>query len=195
MAIRTGPAVRYGAFMRLRLASPDDIPAIQILIPASVRGLQKEHYSERQREGAIGSVFGVDTQLIYDGTYYVVEAADKEGKQVLAGCGGWSKRKTLYGSDHVQGKDNAWLDPATDAARIRAFFVHPDWPRRGVGSRILEACEAAARAAGFTRLEMAATLPGVPLYKARGYVEVEPFDVPLANGEKLPVIKMTKRLD
>lgn len=181
--------------MRLRLAAPDDIPTIEILIPASVRGLQKEHYSERQREGAIGSVFGVDTQLIYDGTYYVVEAEDKEGKQVLAGCGGWSKRKTLYGSDHVRGKDNAWLDPATDAARIRGFFVHPDWPRRGVGSRILEACEAAARAAGFTRLEMAATLPGVPLYKARGYVEVEPFDVPLANGEKLAVIKMTKTLD
>jgi len=180
--------------MRLRLATPDDIPALQILIPASVRALQKEHYSERQREGAIGSVFGVDTQLIHDGTYYVVEAADGEGMTVMAGCGGWSKRKTLYGSDSVPGKNNAWLDPATDAARIRAFFVHPDWPRRGVGSRILEACETAARAAGFTRLEMAATLPGVPLYKARGYAEVEPFDVPLANGEKLPVIRMVKAL-
>lgn len=180
--------------MRLRLATPEDIPAIQILIPASVRALQKVHYSERQREGAIGSVFGVDTQLIHDGTYYVVEAVNADGGPVMAGCGGWSKRKTLYGSDSLPGKDNGWLDPATDAARIRAFFVHPDWPRRGVGSRILEACEAAARAAGFTRLEMAATLPGVPLYKARGYLESEPFDVPLSNGEKLPVIKMTKVL-
>jgi|SRR5271168_4250782 len=178
--------------MRLRLATRDDIPAIEILIPASVRALQKEHYSERQREGAIGNVFGVDTQLIHDGTYFVVEAEDGEGKTLMVGCGGWSKRKTLYGADSVPGKDNAWLDPAADAARIRAFFVHPDWPRRGVGSRILEACEAAARAAGFTRLEMAATLPGVPLYRARGYAEVEPFDVPLANGEKLAVIKMTK---
>lgn len=180
--------------MRLRLATPDDIPAIRVLIPASVRGLQKEHYSERQREGAIGSVFGVDTQLIHDGTYYVVEAVNGEGERVMVGCGGWSKRKTLYGSDSVPGKDNTWLDPATEAARIRAFFVHPDWPRRGIGSRILEACEVAARADGFTRLEMAATLPGVPLYKARGYAEAEPFDVPLANGEKLPVIKMTKML-
>ncbi len=180
--------------MLIRLASPEDIPAIQVLIPASVRALQKEHYSERQREGAIGSVFGVDTQLIHDGTYYVVETLNGDGTCVMAGCGGWSKRKTLYGSDHVPGKDNTWLDPATDAARIRAFFVHPDWSRRGVGSRIIEACEAAARAAGFTRLEMAATLPAVPLYKARGYAEEEPFDVPLANGEKLPVIRMTKIL-
>ena len=178
--------------MRLRLATPDDIPALQILIPASVRALQKDYYSTLQMDGAIGSVFGVDSQLIHDRTYFVVEAPNGEGKTVMAGCGGWSKRKTLYGSDSVQGKDNAWLDPVADAARIRAFFVHPDWPRRGVGSRILEACESAARAAGFTRLEMAATLPGVPLYKARGYVEVEPFDVPLSNGEKLPVIKMTK---
>jgi GNAT superfamily N-acetyltransferase len=178
--------------MLVRLASPADIPALQVLIPSSVRALQKDHYSDRQMDGAIGSVFGVDTQLIQDGTYYVAQVADGEGKPLIAGCGGWSKRKTLFGSDSVPGKDNAWLNPVTDAARIRAFFIHPDWPRRGIGSQILRACEAAARDAGFSRLELAATLPGVPLYKAHGYVEVEAFDVPLPNGEQLPIIRMEK---
>jgi GNAT superfamily N-acetyltransferase len=181
--------------MTIRLATPDDIPALQFLIPASVRALQKEHYSQRQMDGALGSVFGVDTQLINDGTYYVAEETDREGKALIAGCGGWSMRKTLFGSDAVPGKDNAFLRPSVDGARIRAFFIHPDWPRRGIGSQILLACEAAARKAGFTRLELAATLPGVPLYKARGYVEAEPLDIPLSNGEALPIIRMTKMLD
>jgi GNAT superfamily N-acetyltransferase len=178
--------------MQIRLATTDDIPALRVLIPASVRALQKGYYSQRQMEGAIGSVFSVDTQLIHDGTYYVAETTDREGKRLLAGCGGWSMRTTLFGGDSVPGKDNTWLTPATDAARIRAFFIHPDWPRHGIGSKILAACETAARSAGFKRLEMAATLPGVPLYRARGYLEVKAFDVPLSNGEKLPVIKMTK---
>ena len=153
--------------MRLRLATPDDIPTLQILIPASVRALQKDHYSARQMEGAIGSVFGVDTQLIHDGTYFVVEATNGEGKTVTAGCGGWSKRKTMYGSDSVPGKDNTWLTPATDAARIRAFFIHPDWPRRGIGSQILVACETAARSAGFKRFRRAAETPFNIVYEAR----------------------------
>ncbi len=181
--------------MVIRLAFPEDIPALEVLIPASVRALQKEHYSERQMEGAIGSVFGVDSQLIHDGTYYVAEEQDREGKPLIAGCGGWSMRKTLFGSDVVSGKNNASVRPPIDAARIRAFFIHPDWPRRGIGSKILLACEAAAHRAGFTRLELAATLSGVPLYKARGYVEVESLAVPLSNGETLPIIRMTKMIN
>ena len=117
---------------------------------------------------ALERVFGVDTQLIEDGTYFVAEA-EVGGDRVLAGCGGWSKRKTLYGSDHCAGREDALLDPNYEAAKIRAFFVHPAWARRGVGSRILDVCEAAAVAAGFRRLEMGATLTGVPLYVARGY--------------------------
>jgi GNAT superfamily N-acetyltransferase len=117
-----------------------------------------------------------------------------DGNQVLAGCGGWSKRKTLYGSDHCAGREDALLDPDHDAAKIRAFFVHPDWARRGVGSRILEVCETAAVAAGFRRLEMGATLTGVPLYLARGYVEEEHREVPLRPGVSLPIVRMVKRL-
>jgi len=132
-------------------------------------------------------VYGVDTQLIADETYFVAE-----GDGVIAGCGGWSKRKTLFGGDHWTNREDSLLDPQLDAAKIRAFFVHPDWARRGIGSMILEACESAAKAAGFRRFEMGATLSGVPLYKARGYMELEPLAVPLANGESLPIIRMGK---
>ena len=110
-----------------------------------MRGLQANDYTAAQIEGALGHALGLDTQLIEDGTYFVAEAGVDHG-QVIAGCGGWSKRKTLYGSDHCAGREDALLDPASDAAKIRAFFVHPAWARRGVGSRILEACEAAALA-------------------------------------------------
>jgi GNAT superfamily N-acetyltransferase len=136
-------------------------------------------------------VFGVDTQLIEDGTYFVAQA-QLDGAQVFAACGGWSKRKTLYGSDHCAGREDALLDPERDAAKIRAFFVHPAWARRGVGSRILEVCEAAALAAGFRRLEMGATLTGVPLYRARGYVEREQREVPLGPGLSLSIVHMEK---
>jgi GNAT superfamily N-acetyltransferase len=172
----------------IRPAMLDDIPALEAVIRASVLTLQVE-YSMRQREAALGSVFGVDRQLIADGTYYAAEA---DG--VVVACGGWSHRKTLYGSDHTAGRDAAFLDPLVDAARIRAFFVHPAWARRGIGSRILQTCEAAAAALGFTRLEMAATLSGVPLYRSHGYAPVEEFDVPLPDGGALPVIRMTRRL-
>lgn len=134
-------------------------------------------------------MFGVDTQLIADGTYFVVEA---EG--ALAGCGGWSFRRTLHGSDRGADRDDRRLDPATDAARIRAFFVDPAWARRGVASIILEACEEAARAVGFTRLELAATLTGVALYRARGFAEIEGAAVPLAGGQSLPIVRMQKQL-
>ena len=151
----------------VRQAVSSDVPALQDLIRQSVLGLQGADYTPEQLELALDRVFGVDTQLIADGTYFVAEARVGEG-QVLAGCGGWSKRKTLYGSDHCAGREDALLDPQREAAKIRAFFVHPAWARRGVGSRILEVCEAAATAAGFRRLEMGATLTGVPLYAARG---------------------------
>ncbi len=114
------------------------------------------------------------------------------GRQIIA-CGGWSRRKTLFGTDRRPDRDPSPLDPNVEPAKIRAFFVHPDWVRRGIGSRILELCEDAARAAGFTRFEMGATLTGVPLYRQRGYVELEKIDLPLASGESLPIVRMGKR--
>jgi GNAT superfamily N-acetyltransferase len=183
---------------RLRTATAADLEAIRRLIAASVRGLQHE-YSEGQREQALASVFTPDTQLIADGTYYVLEAADGSVPEApdgaLAACGGWSWRKTLYGGDHHQAsRDAARLDPATDAAKIRAFFVHPAWSRRGLGTRLLGACEQAARDAGFRRCEMGATLSGVPLYERHGYRRVAEILVELPGGERLPVVRMEKVL-
>lgn len=175
----------------LRLATQDDVSQLHSLIAASVRGLQANDYTPAQIEGALGTVLGLDTQLIADGTYFVLEGKEESGAK-LVGCGGWSKRKTLFGSDHAAVRENDLLDPATDAAKIRAFFIHPDWARRGLGSKILEACEAAARSSGFTRFEMGATLTGVGLYLARGYKTIERVEVPLPNGEVLPVIRMAK---
>ena len=191
------------AKIHLRLAIPNDLPVLRELIEASVRGLQGEDYTPAQIEGALKTVFGVDRQLIADGTYIVAEAdlqggasghaAEGNSRKVIVGCGGWSKRKTLYGSDHWTGREDALLDPSEDAAKIRAFFIHPQWARRGVGSLLLEGCENAARAAGFTRFEMGATLTGAKLFGKRGYVAVKPISIPLSNGETLPVIHMEKR--
>jgi GNAT superfamily N-acetyltransferase len=175
----------------IRAAVSQDAPAIEELIDRSVRELQKEDYSAVQIEGALGTVFGVDTQLIADGTYFVVEVA-VGGAQTMAGCGGWSKRKTLFGGNRQAGREDELLDPATDAAKIRAFFVHPDWARRGIGSRILTACENAAVQAGFRRFELGATLTGERLYRQKGYAEIERLEVPLANGARLPIIRMSK---
>jgi GNAT superfamily N-acetyltransferase len=177
----------------VRKAVDSDVPRLRDLIEASVRGLQTEDYSPEQIEGALQSVYGVDSQLIADGTYLVAEEIAAEGP-VIVGCGGWSQRKTLYGGDQYAAREDSLLDPARDAAKIRAFFVHPQWTRRGIGGMILQACEDAAKAAGFTRLEMGATLSGVAFYKARGYVGVENHAVPLGNGETLPIVKMTKTL-
>lgn len=163
------------------------------MIEASVRGLQANDYSPAQIDGALRSVYGVDSQLIGDGTYFVVEVAECQSKNTIVACGGWSKRKTLYGGDQYAAREDSLLDPARDAAKIRAFFVHPQWARRGIGSLILEACENAAREAGFTRLEMGATLSGVAFYKAKGYAVVENQQVPLGNGESLPIVKMEKK--
>ncbi len=179
----------------LRIATADDLPAIRELIAVSVRVLQPE-YSEAQREQALASVFTPDTQLIADGTYFVFALPVATGPAApLAACGGWSFRGTLYGGDdHHSSRDAAALDPAHDAARIRAFFVHPDWSRRGLGSRMLAACEQAAWQAGFRRCEMGATLAGVPLYERHRYQRVSDLLVPLPGGEQLPVVRMHKQL-
>ena len=187
---------------RLRLAMPEDVAVLRELIEASARGLQTEDYTPAQIEGALKTVFGVDSQLIADGTYIVAEApldqkgsgrrTDAQAEWMVVGCGGWSKRKTLYGSDRWTGREDVLLDPRRDAAKIRAFFIHPAWARQGVGSMILQACEEAACAAGFTRYEMGATLTGAKLFGAKGYVPVKPISIPLGNGETLLVMHMEK---
>jgi N-acetylglutamate synthase-like GNAT family acetyltransferase len=177
----------------LRKATAADIPRLRELIDASVRGLQADDYSPRQIEAALKTVYGVDSRLIADGTYQVVEDVSKTGP-VIVGCGGWSKRRTLYGGDQFAGREDSLLDPRRDAAKIRAFFVHPQYARHGIGGMILKACEDAATAAGFTRLEMGATLSGVAFYKAKGYIEVENQAVPLDDGDSLPIVKMAKQI-
>ena len=173
--------------IQIRLANADDIPALQLLIEQSVTMLQADAYSVLQRTEALGTVFGVDSQLIQDGTYFVAEAGG-----ILVGCGGWSSRQTLFGSDAIAGKNDRKLNPQHDAARIRAFFVKPNWARRGIGRQILEVSEAAAQTAGFKNFELVATLTGIPLYKALGYQIREYYDVPLPNGLVLPVARMKK---
>lgn len=171
----------------VRRATPDDVPTLRALIDASVRGLQARDYTAAEIERALATVYGVDSQLIADGTYWVAE----EGE--IVGCGGWSRRATLFGGDQYAGRQDALLDPKTDAAKIRAFFVHPDWARRGIGTKILDACESAAREYGFTRFEMGATLTGVPFYEARGYTALDRIRVPLPDGESMMVVRMEKR--
>ena len=173
----------------IRTATMEDIPALQKLIPESARGLSQGYYTPQQIESAIKYIFGVDTQLIADKTYYVAEA---EGQVV--GCGGWSKRKTLYGGDQMKAEQDPLLDPSVDAGRIRAFFIDPDWARRGIGRRIIAACEDAAKADGFTSMELGATLPGEPLYAALGYEVTDRFDIPMADGTTLPCAHMKKQL-
>jgi GNAT superfamily N-acetyltransferase len=184
--------------IRIRVATYDEVPVLRRLIEASVRELQASDYTEKQREAALRTVFGVDSQLIADGTYLVADALDvarnpDNARPAIAGCGGWSKRKTLYGGDQWSGREDSLLDPARDAAKIRAFFVHPAWARQGIGTLILDACENAARAAGFTRFEMGATLTGVKLFSVKGYVPMKRLDVPLDDGEALPIVQMEKR--
>ncbi len=171
----------------LRKAALDDRPAISQLIKLSARRLSREEYSDEQIEAAINSVFGVDTELIRDGTYFVAEA---EGR--LIGCGGWSKRRTLFGGDQYAERESAAIDPAREAARIRAFFVHPAWARRGVGRAILERCEHEASACGFRSLELMATLPGVKFYRSLGYEGDERVTYELEGGTTIDFVPMRK---
>lgn len=177
----------------LRLATHADVPVLRVLIERSVRELQAGDYSPRQLDSALRLVYGVDTQLIEDGTYFAVEDQSQTPSAIVA-CGGWSKRKTLFGGDVYAVRQDSLLNPQTDAAKIRAFFVHPEWARRGIGSMLLIACEEAAVADGFTRFEMGATLTGVPFYNKKGYVELEAITVPLADGEVLPIVRMAKNV-
>jgi len=176
--------------MRIRLATTEDIPALRQLIDDSVRGLSVTHYSARQIESALQEVFGVDTQLILDKTYFIAEI---DGQ--IVGAGGWSKRTTLFGGDGSKsGRVDSLLDPAKEPARIRAFYIRPQWSRRGIGSRILDECEGGARVSGFKSVELASTLPGVPFYLSRGYAKAEAIPIPMESGETLITYRMTNTL-
>ena len=174
----------------IRLAQGDDIPTLEILIPLSVRVLHAPYYSAAQMEAALGPVFGVDRQLISDGTYFAVEHSGR-----IVGCGGWSRHRAVFGGDRDRVSEDDALDPAHDPARIRAFFVHPDWTRRGIGRSILVACEAALHAAGFRDAVLVATLAGEPLYASFGYSVAERYEVPLSDSLTLPVVRMTKNFN
>jgi len=174
----------------LRVATVEDSPALNALIPASVRGLSQGYYTPAQIESAlVHHIFGVDSQLIADGSYFVVEHDDQ-----IVGAGGWSKRKTLYGGDQLKSDADPLLDPAYDAAPIRAYFVHPEWARQGIGGRIMRACEAAARAAGFTRLDLGSTVQGEAFSRAMGYEVSERLEIARPDGASLPYAQMTKSL-
>ena len=175
--------------MIIRKAIMEERDAIRDLIAASARLLSREHYSEAQIEAAIAGVFGVDTDLIEDGTYLVAEI---DGQ--LAGCGGWSRRKTLFGGDQYSSRDTGYLDPQSEAAKIRAFFIHPDHARKGIARAILSRCEDEARAQGFRALELMATLPGIEFYKSCGFVETGNFDLDLTDTVKLELVPMRKEI-
>ena len=173
----------------LRRAVHADIPLLTALIERSAHGLSAEDYTKSQVAGALRGAFGVDTQLVDDGTYFVAE----EGGGI-AGCGGWSFRATLFGGDSRTDRDASTLDPRTHAAKIRAFFVEPSHARRGVGTLLLERCESEARERGFSRVELMATLPGVRLYSARGYVGTQRVSYDVGNGEHIEFVPMSKEL-
>ena len=175
--------------MIIRKATMEERDALQQLIAESARKLSREHYSDAQIEAAIATVFGVDTTLIEDGTYFVVES---DGQ--LAGCGGWSKRKTLFGGDQYSSRDTGYIDPETEPAKIRAFFIHPDHARKGIARAILAHCEDEARSQGFRALELLATLPGIEFYKSSGFVETGNLTLDLTNSVQLEFVPMRKEL-
>ena len=175
-----------------RIAQQIDTEVIRQLMQASIAENMKAFLSVSEIEAA-KETMGVDKTLIADGTYFLIEAIHN-GKALLVGCGGWGKRKTLYGGDHTVGRDDSLSDPDTEAARIRAMYTHPDWTRRGIGTLLLELGEDAASKAGFKTIELGSTVPGEPLYLARGYVEVERRVETAANGSENTVIKMVKPL-
>jgi GNAT superfamily N-acetyltransferase len=166
-----------------------DLPELRSLMDASIRQLVGA-YLDPARVEASFDIMGVDTQLIEDGTYFVVECEDR-----IAGCGGWSRRATLFGGDHSDGRDARHLDPATEPARVRAMYTHPDFARRGIGRLVLSLCEAAAAREGFRALELVATVAGEPLYTACGFSVVERLEVATSTAVTVPLARMTKRLD
>jgi GNAT superfamily N-acetyltransferase len=170
-----------------RLAHPGDIPALNALMDMAIGALLKPYLSPDQI-AASRAIMGIDTRLIDDGTYFVVEV---DGR--IAGCGGWSRRATMYGGDHTTGRSDARLDPASEPARIRAMYTHPDFTRRGVGRLVMRLCEEAARAEGFRRAELVATLAGEPLYRASGFETIERFEDD-RGGCAVPLVRMGKRL-
>lgn len=173
--------------LELRVARATDVPVLSVLIESSARALSAGYYTPRQIDAAIRHVFGVDSRLIEDGTYL---AAIEDGE--IVGCGGWSRRRTLYGGDQRPVGASDMLDPAKDAARIRAFFVAPGHVRKGIGRALLDACEQAARDAGFRRLELMATLPGVAFYAERGFRQVERITDVLPDGTAIEFVRMER---
>jgi GNAT superfamily N-acetyltransferase len=173
----------------LRLAGTADVPRLEELIARSARELSVGFYTGQQIEAAVAHLFGVDTQLVADGTYYVIERV-----RMPVACGGWSRRRTLYGADRAKSGADALLEPGAEPARLRAFFVDPQAARQGLGRRLAEECARAAKAAGFGSLELVATLPGVPLYTACGFAAGERFDIALPGGVALPVVRMRRSL-
>ena len=174
----------------MRKATMADQAALNDLIARSARELSEDDYSPQQIEGALRGAFGVDSQLVSDGTYFVVEKGDR-----IVGCGGWGRRRTLFGGDAHFQRDAAELDPCKDAAKIRAFFVDPGHARKGIGKSILERCEAEARACGFSRFELMATLPGVRLYEVYGYLPGTPYYHEVEPGLSIQFIPMSKNAD
>jgi N-acetylglutamate synthase-like GNAT family acetyltransferase len=175
---------------RVRKAERSDIPAIERLIERSVRELSVSYYEAAQIESALEFMFGVDSQLVDDGTYHVIEA-DEE----LVAAGGWSRRRTLFGGDQWKHGADELLDPAREPARIRAFFVDPSWSRRGLGRALFDACLSDAKAAGFRRLELMATMPGEPLYRALDFIADERIELALPDGVRVPLVKMSRPID
>jgi GNAT superfamily N-acetyltransferase len=173
----------------VRHATPADIPAMEALIARSGIELSTGFYTPEQAQAVTRYVFGVDTQLVADQTYFVIE---KDGQ--LAACGGWSKRSTLFGADRTKQGADPLLDPATEPARIRAFFVDPSAARQGLGRLLLQHCTDAAAAGGFDTLELAATMPGVPLYQACGFEIVAPIEITLPGEVQVPLAKMRKSI-
>ena len=171
-----------------RLATLDDIPRLNRLMESSIRELLAPSLTSEQIEASF-SVMGLDRQLIEDGTYFVVEVGDR-----IAGCGGWSRRATLFGGDHTQGRDARLLDPSSEPARVRAMYTDPAFARRGVGRLILALCERAALREGFRRAELAATMGGVPLYRACGYIDLEDLTTETPSGIRVPMVRMGKVL-
>ncbi len=174
----------------LRVADGEDLPALRALIDRSVRELSRAYYSPDQIASALVHVFGIDTQLLTDRSYYVVEVAGE-----IVAAGGWSSRRSLFGGDQHKAAEDPELDPARDPARIRAFFVDPAWTRRGLARLLFNACSAAALIRGFSALELAATLPGEPLYRALGFRSVEAFEVAMPDGQRLPLVRMARALE